>query len=243
MEAIKIYKQKAKASLKDNWDNAAVIMLVYCAIAVSVSSFGEMFAHFSLLSSVSFQIITTIMIWPLGWSAYTIFLSIAHGEVLKFNNLWKGYSDENIVRVLSTNLIIALLFSVIILCLMVLPIVILIMSEVKMSIVYAIMIPLFVILIMIPSIYFSMTFFIMYDDREMKNLRAIRLSVNMIKRHFWQFVLLNLSFIGWFLLACLTLGVGFLWLLPYIYTTQAHFYKDLKAEQEMLFFENKETIA
>ena len=37
-----------------------------------------------------------------------------------------------------------------------------------------------------------------------------------------------LSFIGWFLVAVLTLGLGLLYLLPYFNATIANFYEDLK---------------
>ena len=39
-----------------------------------------------------------------------------------------------------------------------------------------------------------------------------------------------LSFIGWFFLCLLTVGLGFLLLIPYMSTAMAHFYEDLKAE-------------
>jgi uncharacterized membrane protein len=42
--------------------------------------------------------------------------------------------------------------------------------------------------------------------------------------------LLDLSFIGWILLSILTLGIGLLWLLPYMYSARAAFYEDILAE-------------
>jgi len=44
--------------------------------------------------------------------------------------------------------------------------------------------------------------------------------------------LLDLSFIGWFLLCILTLGIGLLWLYPYILTSRAAFYEDVKTAYE-----------
>ncbi len=43
-------------------------------------------------------------------------------------------------------------------------------------------------------------------------------------RLFW----LDLSFIGWHILAILTIGIGYLWLNPYISATKAAFYEDLQ---------------
>ena len=53
---------------------------------------------------------------------------------------------------------------------------------------------------------------------------------NMMKGHKMQLFLLYLSFIGWAILAILTLGIGYLFLFPYMYTTVAHYYEDLKSE-------------
>ena len=42
--------------------------------------------------------------------------------------------------------------------------------------------------------------------------------------------LLDLSFIGWAILCCFTLGIGFLFLAPYVEASHAAFYEDLKKE-------------
>ena len=54
--------------------------------------------------------------------------------------------------------------------------------------------------------------------------------MKMMDGHKMDLFLLILSFIGWFLLSILTLGIGLLWLIPYMYTSIAHFYEQLKAE-------------
>ena len=57
-------------------------------------------------------------------------------------------------------------------------------------------------------------------------------SQKMMDGYKMKFFLLQLSFIGWFLLCCITMGIGFLWLQPYIITTEAKFYEELKARQK-----------
>lgn len=54
--------------------------------------------------------------------------------------------------------------------------------------------------------------------------------MRMMRGHKLELFLLHLSFIGWFLLCILTLGIGFLWLTPYVHSTQAAFYEDVKEE-------------
>lgn len=84
----------------------------------------------------------------------------------------------------------------------------------------------------IKSYSYSMTPFILKDYPGMKNNDAIDESIDMMKGHKKELFLLDLSMIGWFILSCLTLGIGFLFLIPYNYTAHAHFYEELKKERE-----------
>jgi uncharacterized membrane protein len=90
---------------------------------------------------------------------------------------------------------------------------------------------LFLIALAIPSIIasirYSLTYFIMADNPELTAAEAIKKSSAMMAGNKWKYVCLNCRFIGWMLLCVLTLGVGFLWLTPYLVTSQAHFYEDL----------------
>ena len=63
---------------------------------------------------------------------------------------------------------------------------------------------------------------------------ALKKSWSMMKDHKAEMFWLGLSFIGWMILSMFTLGIGFLFLAPYMYTTFAHFYEDLKAEEEVI---------
>jgi uncharacterized membrane protein len=52
-----------------------------------------------------------------------------------------------------------------------------------------------------------------------------------MKGNKWRYFLLALSFLGWILLGILSLGIGFFWIIPYIETTTAAFYYDIKAQK------------
>ena len=69
------------------------------------------------------------------------------------------------------------------------------------------------------------------------NNAAIEKSMEMMQGHKLRLFLLHLSFIGWAILAVLTFGIGFLWVIPYAETSQAAFYEDLKAQQEPIIEE------
>lgn len=83
----------------------------------------------------------------------------------------------------------------------------------------------------IKGLSYAMTPYVMRDNPDLRVRECIRRSQQMMDGHKAQLFWLCLSFIGWILLACLTLGIGFLWLTPYMETSMAKFYDELKAEQ------------
>ncbi|PGT18436.1 DUF975 family protein [Bacillus cereus] len=89
---------------------------------------------------------------------------------------------------------------------------------------------LFIIPGIIKSFSYAMTYFIINDHPEYSLNQAITESRRMMKGHKMEYFLLCLSFIGWFILSCITLGIGFLWLIPYFYTTAAAFYEEIAEE-------------
>ena len=48
----------------------------------------------------------------------------------------------------------------------------------------------------------------------------------------WKLFCLGLRFVGWSLLALLTLGIGFFWLIPYYQTSTALFYEELLQNEQ-----------
>ena len=72
-------------------------------------------------------------------------------------------------------------------------------------------------------------------DEEYEDLsatEAIKLSQEMMKGHKMDLFVLDLSFIGWHLLAILTLGILEIWILPYHMTARVKFLNDVKKEYE-----------
>lgn len=85
---------------------------------------------------------------------------------------------------------------------------------------------------LIKSLSYALTPFILNEKPELSANEAIELSMKMMDGHKLDLFILYLSFIGWYLLAFLTLCIGMLWVSPYQYTTVAAFYEDVKAEYE-----------
>ena len=89
---------------------------------------------------------------------------------------------------------------------------------------------LFIIPGIIKALAYSMTPYILDENPELGASEAIHRSRMMMKNHKFDLFWLYLSFIGWFLLCCITCGIGFLWLTPYFNTAKASFYEEVKAD-------------
>ena len=94
---------------------------------------------------------------------------------------------------------------------------------------------LWTLLLIVPGIIkaysYRMVPYILADDPTISGMDAITLSRRMMDGQKWNAFVLDLSFIGWFLLSAVTLGlVGIFYTNPYVYATHAELYQTLKAQ-------------
>ena len=91
---------------------------------------------------------------------------------------------------------------------------------------------LWMLLLIIPGIIaaisYSQTFYIIAEDDSIGAMDAITISKKMMDGYKGKYFCLGLRFLGWALLCILTLGIGFLWLMPYMQVSFAKFYDDIK---------------
>ena len=76
---------------------------------------------------------------------------------------------------------------------------------------------------------YRMVPFIIADEPDLSPTEAITRSKQMMDGHKWNAFILDLSFIGWYLLGIVTLGLGLIfWASPYFYNTNAELYLRIK---------------
>jgi len=81
----------------------------------------------------------------------------------------------------------------------------------------------------IKGLSYSMIPFILEDCPNVPATEAMKLSMRMTNGYKGQIFVMGLSFIGWYLLSALTFGIlGLVFVNPYMYTTQAGYYVELK---------------
>lgn len=86
----------------------------------------------------------------------------------------------------------------------------------------------------IKSIAYSMVNIILADEKynDLGFMEVLKKSEDMMQGHKMDYFLLELSFIGWHLLAVFTLGLLEIWIMPYYNTACFKFLNDIKTEYE-----------
>ena len=73
--------------------------------------------------------------------------------------------------------------------------------------------------------------YLMAENPYLTTCRAMELSKQMMDGEKWNTFVLQLSFIGWYLLCSITFGIGFIFLEPYVQATFAELYAALRAKR------------
>lgn len=203
MKSNQDYKNRALANLEGNWSKAVVATLIFVFVREGISSLLTYVAGDNDVASNGIQGVWEMLCIPLSWGYAIYFLNLIRNEDVAYGRLFDGYNDFR--RVFVAGLLVILAF-VIGLVLLVVPGI-------------------------IAGLMFSQTSYILKDDSEIGAIDAMKESARMMEGHKAELFWLLLSFIGWFVLSLLTLGIGLFFLIPYMETTMAHYYEDLKAEQ------------
>lgn len=152
---------------------------------------------------VAGSVLAIIVTYPLAYGFAILFLDLfREGKPIDIGKLFDGFKDFG--RVWGTLILVAI-YTILWTCLLIIP------GIVK-------------------SYSYALTPFILKDEPELKYNAAIEKSMHMMNGYKMKLFLLDLSFIGWMILSVLTLGIGLLFLQPYMNTARAAFYEDLKAE-------------
>lgn len=91
---------------------------------------------------------------------------------------------------------------------------------------------LFIIPGIVKGLSYAMTPFILEEHPEMTASEAIKASQKLMDGHKMDLFILGLTFIGWQILACLTMGIGFLFLNPYMNAAYAAFYRSVSTGRQ-----------
>lgn len=61
----------------------------------------------------------------------------------------------------------------------------------------------------------------------------MKYALDLMKGRFKQYVFLELSFVGWYIVGALAIGIGLLWVIPYNHVALASFYDEARDEKDL----------
>jgi len=83
----------------------------------------------------------------------------------------------------------------------------------------------------VAALRYSMVWFLLVDEPDLTARQALDRSKALTKGHLWDLFTVWMSFFWWFLFGIVTMGIGFLWVIPYAQTTLALVYEGLKTAE------------
>jgi len=84
---------------------------------------------------------------------------------------------------------------------------------------------------LVAALRYSMVWFVLVDEPDLTARQALARSKALTKGHLGDLFTLAASFLGWVLFGIVTLGIGFLYVVPYIQTTWALVYEGLRVAE------------
>jgi uncharacterized membrane protein len=90
---------------------------------------------------------------------------------------------------------------------------------------------LFIIPGIVKAFAYSMSFYVKVEHPDYGWRECMKESERLMKGYKFSYFVLQLSFIGWYIVGMLTFGIGMLWVLPYQECTNANFYAWLSAQK------------
>ena len=197
-------KEKAKKDLAGKWGTSVLTVLVYAIIVAAISGLVYWISQAAGLSKDATELLNSIVgilidgTIAVGLVGY--FMNIARGKDAKVNDL---FSYTNLIGVVILTVILVAIFTTLWTLLLIVPGI-------------------------IAAISYSQVMYIIIDDPKIDAMDAIKESKEIMNGHKMDYFVLQLSFIGWAILATITFGIGYLWLTPYMATTNANFYDSIK---------------
>ena len=196
-------KSKAKEQLRGRW-GLAIITVLISNIFININNFSQglkFVVDVSPKVTLTFNLITLILggVISTGLSKFLLNFT-TNVEEPKFKNIFSYFN------IFFKTLGLTILMSIIALLGLVL-----------------LIIPGIIVVLM-----YSQVFYILAEDPSKGIFECLGESSRLMSGHRWEFFVLELSFIGWWLLAALTLGIGGLWVDPYQKVTETNFYLNLK---------------
>lgn len=236
MKTASDYRAIARTALAGNWNKAAgfMLLLMLLALAFNVpSSFSSIF-HWSPWLTLSLSgsqfFVTLLLIAPLQYAFNIVCMLLTRGiqpAESMTASVWELTKQSYSKIVCGILLLVGVILAV---CLLIGLAGVILIAKGHAVMAAAIIGLLFAAAFVVNYMYCLFPY-ILVDEPELGIVDTFRRSRELMDGHIFSMFLLDLSFIGWAILALMTGGLGLLWLQPYMSTARGAYYQDIIAEQ------------
>lgn len=235
----KDFRVEARRKLEGKWGKVALIALAYMVVFFILGFIDGLFAEGSFLQSI-FSLAVAIIEVPLAFGLIISLFKVYNSEDVKaFDFLSLGFKNFSKSWGITFQIVLKLIV----------PIILVIVSMILISfgavgsvtalfvgsssttsgLLVLAFIGLFlyifaVVWAIMKGYYYSMSFIIAVDEENLTSKEVVAKSKELMTEKRGKLFCLQFSFIGWAILATFTLGIGYIWLMPYIQFAMFAFY-------------------
>lgn len=237
---ISFYRKTAREALRGQWGAYATsgmmvaIVVTICALPIfSYVGFPNIRAGEENTLNVWWSI-TMLILSPLTWRYITLSLHTLRGERIDMASVFDGFRYTR--KYMLTYFIYTAIFSLASFCVMACAMLaynayLNFAKEPSPTMILATGVACAATLFVIVWTYalkysYALTPYFLHDGN-MEGYAVLHLSKDAMKGHRWRLFVLDLTFVGWYFLGFLTLGLGLLWVVPYHQTARAAYYANV----------------
>lgn len=251
-----MHRERARKALSGKWGTMALIVLVSVLIETVISTLVGNTTGVASDSTggrlISF-VLSNLIFFALTYGLYNAALQVIRGRSIEVGMVLSIFKGEYYVPMLLINLVqyfVQLLVNLVFL----LPVLITYgatiyfgmmfntvsitqyQNEMASDVLFALFLFAFSILLLLLSLFISGVFqfavWTKIDHPEWGVGTALKYALDLMKGRFKQYVFLELSFVGWYIVGALAIGIGLLWVIPYNHVALASFYDEARDEKE-----------
>ena len=219
----KFIRAKARDTLEHKlfgnvWLMLVIASLIYGAIVGIPSSIGSALpGNAKFAAGWIFSIASLVIAGPMDYGVARLFLNTKRGEKkIDFLDLFTGFKED-------------------------------FQNTILLGALRSLFIFLWSLLLIVPGIIkaysYSMSMYIQQEAKDKEWRKCLDLSEKIMYGYRKKLFFLDLSFIGWYIVGALCLGVGALWVSVYHGMARAHFYEELKEFRKDVFAEFGEPVS
>lgn len=222
-------RKEAREALAGRWGKGVCIVLAYLLFSFVVGFIGGLIGEESLLYSI-IDLAYSIISVAFSFGLVVCFIKLKRGEdVNAFGYITDGFSRFSKAWGIALWTLVKMLLPII--CLILIIILLtgtIIYGAASGNAFLTIAITALFIATLIYSVsrglLYVLAYCISYDNPELSSKECVSKSEALMKGNRGNYFLLQLSFIGWAILAVLSFGIGMLWLMPYMAVAEVCFY-------------------